>query len=340
MSRARLKPICPPILAQTKALVGKYGGEIKQIEPFGAEVLGLDFSLKIKEELWKQLQKVISDRGFICFRNQGILSAEEQIRITELWGSKEVHSTHTVHPSSPHRHVFRLSNDPSCGITDVGPQWHNDGSFLVNVFSHVAYHIVKVPKWGGDTQFSYLPAAYDSLSLYEQKEWSRSVSVNATTGAIHPVTFRHPYSGRKICFLHLGMTGAVIQKQKDVDEVKSIQDLRCLQKQELKSFMKRYNQALTQEDVVYSHNYADGDLIIIDNLTVAHRASPEAHLPAKSQGLRVLHRTTLKGLFPLVPDDSFGLPPVLRSNPFESSEGEWVSGGLGFRWDDDIAMRN
>ena len=44
----------------------------------------------------------------------------------------------------------------------------------------------------------------------------------------------------------------------------------------------------------------------------------------------------------LAPPGKFALPPLLRGNPFvgTDADGAWVSGGLGFRWDEGIAMRN
>jgi taurine dioxygenase len=117
--------------------------------------------------------------------------------------------------------------------------------------------------------------------------------------------------------------------------------------------MTRYNDLLSERAICHSHQYREGDILLVDNLTVAHRASPEAHLPVASQGLRILHRTTVQGSRHLTPPEKFALPPVLRANPFASLEtnatvlpsgevqaGAWVSGGLGFRWDKGIAMRN
>jgi alpha-ketoglutarate-dependent taurine dioxygenase len=63
---------------------------------------------------------------------------------------------HGVHPESPCRDVFRLSNDSDHGFNSVGPEWHNDGSFCRDVFGHVVYHIVKAPDGAGDTQFAHL----------------------------------------------------------------------------------------------------------------------------------------------------------------------------------------
>ena len=105
----------------------------------------------------------MASRGFLVFSGQGILSGEEQVQCSKFWGAQEMHSTHGVHPQAPNRHIFRLSNDNSVGITGVGPQWHNDGSFEANIFSHVGYHIIRVPEQGGDTEFVHQGAAFDAL---------------------------------------------------------------------------------------------------------------------------------------------------------------------------------
>jgi alpha-ketoglutarate-dependent taurine dioxygenase len=44
--------------------------------------------------------------------------------------------------------------------------------------------------------------------------------------------------------------------------------------------------------------WEDGDFIISDNLAVGHEATPETQLPRDVVGLRVLHRTTIKGTVP------------------------------------------
>jgi alpha-ketoglutarate-dependent taurine dioxygenase len=44
--------------------------------------------------------------------------------------------------------------------------------------------------------------------------------------------------------------------------------------------------------VRYSHKWREGDVVIVDNLAVAHRAAPGAH--TLDAGLRILHRTTVQ----------------------------------------------
>lgn len=97
----------------------------------------------------------MAERGFLVFGGQGVLSGDELVSASKLWGARKMHSTHGVHPMAPNEHIFRLSNDPKVGINNVGPQWHNDGSFLLDTFSHVGYHIIKVPENGGNTHFSH-----------------------------------------------------------------------------------------------------------------------------------------------------------------------------------------
>ena len=97
----------------------------------------------------------MAERGFIVFSGQGVLSGDEQVAASKFWGAKEMHSTHSVHPMAPNRDIFRLSNDPSVGLTEIGPQWHNDGSFCLDVFSHVGFHIIRLPENGGNTHFCH-----------------------------------------------------------------------------------------------------------------------------------------------------------------------------------------
>ena len=56
-----------------------------------------------------------------------------------------------------------------------------------------------------------------------------------------------------------------------------------------------------------------GDLLLLDNLAVSHRAVPSAHDP--DAGLRILHRTTAAGKLPLDPPPESGLPPFLCAPP-------------------------
>ncbi|MGI3212730.1 hypothetical protein ACROSR_16640 [Roseovarius tibetensis] len=62
-------------------------------------------------------------------------------------------------------------------------------------------------------------------------------------------------------------------------------------------------------------------------------------MPVEKQGLRIMHRSTVKGVRDLAP--AFDLPQHVKiDGPNPIGEGVWQGGGVGFRWQDGIPMRN
>ncbi|NBB97456.1 MAG: taurine dioxygenase [Alphaproteobacteria bacterium] len=322
------------------AAIAQAGGQIKALDPIGAEVSGLDLAATeaLPPDAVTALEREMARRGFLVFKNAQELDPEDFLRASCLWGGKELHSTHGVHPETPggNRHIFRLSNDRRHGIPDVGPQWHNDGSFLPATFSHSGYHIIRPAERGGGTHFAHQGLAFKALSEPQQARWSRMASVNSASGVVHPLVHTHPVSGQRCIWLHLGMTGAVIEKLPDSDGV------RLLTADELTRLCHDYNDILNAgltRGYAVAFEYSQNDCVFIDNLAVAHRAAPEAHMPVEDQGLRIMHRSTVKGVQDLAP--GFDLPQHVNiDGPNPSADGVWQGGGVGFRWDDSIPMRN
>uniref|UniRef100_A0A7S0FIK1 TauD/TfdA-like domain-containing protein n=1 Tax=Pyrodinium bahamense TaxID=73915 RepID=A0A7S0FIK1_9DINO len=257
--------------------------------------------------------------GFALFRNQGneqnesgikgqYLTAEEQCTLSENFGAGKLHSTHGVHPEAPCRDIFRLSNDPNHGFNSVGPEWHNDGSFCREVFGHVVYHIIEAPEGAGNTQFAHLGTAYDKLpSAAVQARLRRCASVNSNGGAVHPLAHSHPVSGRMSLYLHLGMTGAILETSptdanpsvppaRDTSSpfgdgstpsdlpgarkgasADNLSHVKAWRDSEMNTFFTALSEHVDRADVSYSHKWQQGDVIVIDNLAVAHKASPGAH---------------------------------------------------------------
>ncbi len=330
----------PAISPSHTGIVEKFGGQLTPLDPIGAQVSGLYLTAPdtIARELRDVLEHVMAARGFLVFKNDRPLEPEDFLRASCLWGGRELHSTHGVHPQTPggNPHIFRLSNDERHGIPDVGPQWHNDGSFLPATFSHSGYHIIRPAENGGGTHFAHQGLAFEALPADRQERWQRMASVNSASGVVHPLVHEHPVTGQKCIWLHLGMTGAVIEKLPDED------GFRLLDAQELKALCREYNEILNAgltDGYAVAFEYAENDCVFIDNLAVAHRASPEAHMPVEQQGLRIMHRSTVKGVKDLAP--GFGLPQHVRiDGPNPTGAGVWQGGGVGFRWEDGIKMRN
>ncbi|RBI85616.1 taurine dioxygenase [Rhodosalinus halophilus] len=338
MPAAPTKP--RPLDPSHVSAVEEYGGRIVSLDPIGAQVSGIDLASETAppRAVLDALEHEMAHRGFLVFKNDTQISAEDFLRASCWWGGRELHSTHGVHPATPggNRDIFRLSNDRRHGIPDVGPQWHNDGSFLPATFSHSGYHIIRPAERGGGTHFAHQGLAFEALPEDRQERWSRLSSVNSASGVVHPLVHTHPVSGQKCIWLHLGMTGAVIEKLPDRDGF----SLLCAN--ELKQLCHEYNDVLNaglETGYAVAYEYEENDCVFIDNLAVAHRAAPEAHMPVEQQGLRIMHRSTVKGVQPLAPD--FGLPlHVNIDGPNPIGEGVWQGGGVGFRWEEGIPMRN
>ncbi len=330
----------PPLDPSRVETIEEAGGRILPLDPIGAAVSGIDLSAEHPPPrgVIDALEKEMASRGFIVFKSREALDVDDFLHASCWWGGKELHSTHGVHPATPGRnpHIFRLSNDRRHGIPGVGPQWHNDGSFNPDTFSHAGYHIVRPAEKGGGTNFAHQGAAYTALPAERQEFWSRLSSVNSASGVVHPAVHEHPVSGNKSLWLHLGMTGAVIEKLRDGE------GFRLLDSGELKQLCHEYKDVLDagfEEGYAIAYEYEENDCIFIDNLAVAHRASPRAHLPAAEQGLRIMHRSTVRGVSDLAP--RYGLPMrVDIAGPSPFGEGVWQSGGIGFRWDENIPMQN
>jgi len=322
------------------AVIERFGGKIEELDPIGAVVSGIDLSADTPPpaEVTEALELEMAHRGFIVFRSEIQPTPEEFLRASCWWGGKELHSTHGVHPETPdgNRDIFRLSNDPRHGIQGVGPQWHNDGSFIPTTFSHSGYHIIRPAEQGGGTSFAHQGAAHDALPESRQEYWSRLSSVNSNSGVVHPVVHVHPLTGRASVWLHLGMTGAVLEKQTDGD------GFRLLDAEEVTLLCREYNDLLDaglRDGYALTYEYRTNDCVFIDNLAVAHRAAPEAHRPADEQGLRIMHRSTVRGVEVLTPRHELPLHLDIHG-PNPAGGGVWQGGGVGFRWEAGIRLQN
>lgn len=287
--------------------------------------------------------------GFVLLRNQGFLGTKEsgivgqfltgdqQCQLSECFGAGSLHSTHGVHPKSPMRDVFRLSNHPDEGFNSVGPEWHNDGSFCRKTFGHVVYHIVKAPHGAGDTVFAHLGKAYEALTPEQQERCRRCASVNSNSGVVHPLVHAHPISKRLSLYLHLGMTGCMLEMDADASlglcspRRPGLERIQAWRDKDMDQFFGDFSAVLDRPDVSYSHKWSEGDVVIIDNLAVAHKAAPGAHVSPAEVGLRILHRTTIESTRN---HDAPGFPLEMNTAgacPFEDGA-TWCEGYVGFRW--------
>lgn len=303
---------------------------LRPMSPCGVEVIGFNARKRPPQAVLCAIEAAMAKFGFALFRDQGTLTGVEQCVLSEMFGTGQLHSTHGVHRRAPNQHIFRLSNDPDEGFNEVGPEWHHDGASLHDVFGYVVYHVHRSPRCGGETAFAHTGDAYDALPAETRREWGRLASVNSNGGMVHPMVFAHPRSGRRSVFLHLGMTGAMLRCD-GRPSAKAWEGIDALDEEEIAHVFEVHSRNL--DAIAYMHRWCDGDVMVVDNLAVAHKAAPSSF--NLHNGLRILHRTTVAGDWPLAPQPELRLPPLLDTagpSPFGTRRHVWKSGSNGFRW--------
>lgn len=268
---------------------------IKPLPVFGIEIRDINLSEPQSESTVTAINEELTLHRLLVFRDQGIISGQRQVEISRWFGNLE--STFYKHPASPHRDVFRVSNDPSQGCTGVGRTgWHVDGSFQRAPFAVATYHIWSVPK-KGDTVFAPLHEIVNKAFTSEQRaRWERLWMLSDRRVIDpKPVIYSHPKSGMDTMCFHLGMiSGFMWDKGTDKERITDAEETTAL----LEELEDIFHVTAPRMGLLYSHRWRPGDFIISDNAALGHEASIQTQLPPDEVGLRVMHRTTVGGTVP------------------------------------------
>ena len=197
---------------------------IKRFAPnLGAEVTGVDLSEDISGDQFSEILDAFHNYQVLFFKNQREISPKMQVKFGKRFGD-----LHT-HPAAPtmdgHPEVFEIHATKDSKIAN-GEFWHSDVSCdeMPPLGTMLQIHIL--PPCGGDTMFSNMYSAYDSLSLplremldhmtathesehiYKGRysDRGRNDSEIDCPRAIHPVVRTHPATGKKALFVNRTFT--------------------------------------------------------------------------------------------------------------------------------------
>lgn len=251
----------------------------------GRLVFGIDLRDPKSDQFKENIIRDVREHRLLIFKQQGVLSAERHLEVSKWFG--RIESTFFDHPKSPHRDVFRVSNDRNEGCTQVGRTgWHIDGSFQRHPFSHAVYHIIECPTLG-ETEFVPLTELLSSLPEDLRRYWDRLWMLSDRRDQeSRPLVYRHPETKKPVLCFHLGMTeGFKLDDEKDLSSEECQKVLNDIYGQIEKN----------NRELVYTHKWEPGDFIISDNLSVGHQAAPSTQMSVDQVGLRVMHRVTVAG---------------------------------------------
>ena len=153
---------------ETKLLSGALGAEIK----------GIDLT-DISDENFQKINDLLLEHKVIFFRDQNI-SSEEQINLAKKFGPLEKHVY--VKGLKGHPEIIRIIKGAD-EKHQWGETWHTDVSYNPKPTKVIILRSRKIPPVGGDTMFSNMEIAYDTLSDEIKDKVKDKKAIHSSLGA-------------------------------------------------------------------------------------------------------------------------------------------------------------
>ncbi len=282
---------------------------VKQIHPhFVAEIGGIDLRQPVPPEQATALNQALDRYGVLVFHGQD-LTDEQQVAFTDVFGKLELAIGGNVTKPSERRldvkladvsnldqHGKVLAKDDRRRMFNLGNRlWHSDGSYRAIPAKCSLLSCRSKPSKGGNTEYAFMPAAYDALDDETKAEIEDLVTEHSLIysrgrmgfGAFTPEeqkTFApvrqalvrtNDFTGRKAIFLSAHI-GAIVGWERP----------------EALDFIRELIEHATKPEFVYAHEWSVGDLVVWDNRQCMHRARPFKDTDEP----RDMRRTTVAGI--------------------------------------------
>jgi taurine dioxygenase len=265
---------------------------------FAAKITGLDLRQPVSRAAAAMLVKELAERRVLVLPEQE-LSHGDYLHVTRVFGNPRSQAQQRyVIDGFPEilvvSNIFKDGNPIGIYDGDDEEDWHADESWEPTLNRATFLYSIVAPAEGGETRFADATAAYGDLPgsvkakidnlqaihsmsqlLDNQEEASELSSTSSLdrrkiTDIAHPVAPVHPGTSRRSLLL-----GSMI--------ISGIEGVSPVESSEL---LQQLLQHATRERYVYRHKWSVGDLVVWDNRSVLHTASPCDHLRHQ----RLLHR--------------------------------------------------
>ena len=201
--------------------------DVKPYAPnLGAELRGVSLADGVSARQFKEIHQAFLDHQVLFFKEQAEIPPEQHIEFGRMFG--ELHA----HPAAPtmagHPEIFEIHAHRDSNIAN-GAFWHSDVSCDEKPPLGTMLQLHVLPPAGGDTMFSDMYGAYDSLSppvrdmLDGLTATHRSAHVYPgrysdrgradrdidCPSSVHPVVRTHPATRRKALFVNRTFTTSI-----------------------------------------------------------------------------------------------------------------------------------
>jgi taurine dioxygenase len=261
----------------------------------GAEISGINLK-DSSDKNFKTINDLLLEHKVIFFRNQEI-TTEEHKSLARKFGPLEKHAY--VKGRENHPEIVRIIKDPN-EKNQWGENWHSDVSYNVKPTKAVILKSVKIPPVGGDTVFSNMELAWETLDEDIKKEIENKKAIHSSLGAaffvkdykgmegngnideysnIHPIVRTHPETEKKILYVNWTYTKQIVG----------------LDKLESDELLKKIFEHQARLDLTCRFKWTENAVAIWDNRSVLHYAIAD-FFPGKGLGYeRVMDRIAIEG---------------------------------------------
>ena len=267
----------------------------------GAEVSGLDLSVKLSNSHISRLYEAFLKHRVLFFREQN-LTATDLLKFSKIFGEPAVYPFIQGLPDVPEViEIIKTEADEK----NFGGSWHSDTSYMKRPAKATLLYAKEVPEYGGDTLFCNTNMAYEELSEGMKKLLCNMIGINSSEKGYkggraagmkrlnamkgtynkksksfkseHPVIRTHPDTGNKSIYINKSHT----YKFKDMseDESKPLIDYLC-------DFM-------VKPEFTCRFRWREGSIAVWDNRTTLHNAINDYQ-----KKRRHMQRITLEGCEP------------------------------------------
>jgi len=272
---------------------------------FGASIGGLDVRRTDDDDM-RDLCEALHLHRFIVLPGQQ-LSNDDYVGFARRWG-RPIQLIARRNVLDEHPEIIVQSNKAATPafLRNVANHWHCDSSYEEEAASVTMLYGIESPERDGTTRFADLVAAYDDLPKADRRRYDTLRTRHATAAAemlpdehitrpedvpdeirrtivrldpvTHPLVQVHPLDGRKALY-GLGGSAFAVEGLSTEEGRALILDLR---------------RHATQPRFCADYKLMPGDILIWDNLSVMHHATPIDYSDAP--GCRRLnYRISLKG---------------------------------------------
>jgi taurine dioxygenase len=271
----------------------------------GARVTGIDLRITPDDATMAQIRAAWLEHLVLWFPEQDI-SPEKQVAFSAKLGivdDNRMSPLNNRHPDHPEVMIHSILKPTSASIHHgkawdgfrPGERWHSDLSTTTHPTSATLLWCKERPKVGGDTGFANQYMAYETLSVGMQSMLHRLEAIHDQTigrgsqrspevlervrklkpPMVQPAVRAHPETGRTALYVCQR-----VHRFKDMTEAESRPILEYLT-----------NHAV-QDEFVYRHRWAVGDLLMWDNRYLMHKAHGDYDMRNQP---RVMQRTSVLG---------------------------------------------